>query len=76
MESVYDKEGEKEAYKSVHPVNVVPYQQPQYPSEPERKRRMACGMAMKWCVALTALILVAIIAVAVALGVVFGTRHS
>jgi hypothetical protein len=32
-------------------------------------------MAMKWCVVLTALILVAIIAVAVALGVVFGRKH-
>ena len=76
LESVNEKEGEKEVYQSVHPVGVVPFQQPQYSSEPERKRRIVCGMAMKWCVVLTTLILVAIIAVAVALGVVFVTRHS
>ena len=75
LESVYEKEGEKEAYKSVHPVSGVPGQQPQYSSEPERKRKTVCGMGLKWCVVLTVLILVAIIAVAVALGVVFGTRH-
>jgi hypothetical protein len=76
LESVDEKEGEKEVYQSVRPAGVVPYQQPQYSSEPERKRRIVCGMAMKWCVVLTVLILVAIIAVAVALGVVFGTKHS
>jgi hypothetical protein len=76
LESVYEKEGGKEVDQSVHPVGVVPCQQPQYSSEPERKRRIVCGMAMKWCVVLTALILVAIIVVAVALGVVFGTKHS
>lgn len=64
LESVNEKEGEKEVC------------QPRYFSEPERKRRIVCGMAMKWCAVLTALILVAIIAVAVALGVVFETRHS
>lgn len=75
LESVNEKEGEKEVYQNVYPVGMVPHQQPQYSSEPERKRRIVCGMAMKWCVVLTALILVAIIAVAVALGVVFGRKH-
>ncbi len=76
LESVYEKEGQKEVYQSIYPVGVVPYQQPHDPAEQQRKRRRVCGMAMKWCLVLTALILVAIIAVAVALGVVFGTKHS
>ena len=76
LESVHEKEGQKEVYQSAYTVDAVPYQQPDDPSEQHRLHRKVCGIAMKWCLIFTALILVAIIAVAVALGVVFGTKHK
>ena len=74
LQSVYEKEGEKEVIK--------PQAYPLYAGgprsnddEPMRKSRI-CGIPKTWFFLLAALVLIAIIAIAVACGVVFGTKHS
>lgn len=74
LESAYDNE--KSVHQSVYSVGPVSSRGPSDPSEQHRMRRKVCGIAMKWCLVFTALILIAIIAVAVAVGVVFGTKHQ
>ena len=74
LESVYDNE--KSVHKSVYSVDPVSSGGPNGPSKQHRMRRKVCGIAMKWCLVFTALILIAIIAAAVAIGVVFGTKHK
>jgi hypothetical protein len=74
LQSVYEKEGEKEVIKNnAYPVIAAGLQ----PEEagPHRKGRI-CGIPRMWFFILAALALIAIIAIAVACGVVFGTRHS
>jgi hypothetical protein len=73
LESVYDNE--KSVHQSVYSVGPVSSRGPNDPSKQHRMRRKVCGIAMKWCLVFTALILIAVIAVAVAVGVVFGTKH-
>lgn len=73
LQSVYEKEGEKEVIKNnVYPV-YAPGPQSQE-TEPQRKDRI-CGLPEWRFFTLAALVLVAIIAVAVPCGVVFGTKH-
>lgn len=74
LQSVYEKEGEKEVIKyDVHPVYA---QGPQsHDAESARKGRI-CGLPKLWFFILATLVLIAVIAAAVACGVVFGTKHS
>jgi hypothetical protein len=74
LQSVYEKEGEKEVIKrDVYPT----YAQGPQPQDarPPRKSRI-CGLPKLWFFILAALVLIAIIAVATACGVVFGTKQS
>ena len=74
LQSVYEKEGEKEVIKNeTHP--VYPPGPRSQDAEPLRKGRV-CGVPKAWFFGLAALVLIAIIAIAVACGVVFGTKHS
>jgi hypothetical protein len=74
LQSVYEKEGEKEVIKNnTYPV-YAPGPQSQE-TEPQRKGRI-CGLPKLWFFILAILVLIAIIAIAVACGVVFGTKHS
>jgi hypothetical protein len=74
LQSVYEKEGEKEVIKNdAYPVYAAGPQSQE--AEPHRKGRI-CGLPKVWFFILAALVLIAIIAIAVACGVVFGTRHS
>lgn len=74
LQSVYEKEGEKEVIKNqAYPVYVAGPRS--HDEEPRRKSRI-CGMPKLWFFILSALLLIAIIAIAVACGVVFGTKHS
>jgi hypothetical protein len=66
-EAVYNPDDWKEVHK--HEVAELPITTPQ-------QKRKICGLPKIWCLGLTALISVILIAVAVALGVFFGTRHS
>ena len=73
LQSVYEKEGEKEVFKNqTYAVHVAGSGQPE--AEADRRGRI-CGIPKTWFFLVAALVLVAI-AVAVACGVVFGTRHS
>lgn len=76
LESVHEKEGQKEVYQSTYPVGTMSYQQPPDPTEQHRFRRKVCGINLTWCLIIIAMIMVAVIAVAVALGVVLGTKHK
>jgi hypothetical protein len=74
LQSVYEKEGEKEVIKNhSYPVYAAGSQQQE--AELHRRGRV-CGIPKVWFFTLAALVLVAIIAIAVACGVVFGTKHS
>ena len=74
LQSVYEKEGEKEVIKNnAYPVIAAGLQSEE--AGPHRKGRI-CGIPRMWFFILAALALIAIIAIAVACGVVFGTRHS
>lgn len=73
LQNVYGREGEKEVYQSTYPVAATPTHS-QF--EQEERRRRICGLPKKWFLILAGLILLAIIAVAAALGAVFGTKHS
>ena len=46
------------------------------PITTSNRRRTICGLPKKWCFGLIALVTCVTIALVVALGVVFGTRHS
>jgi hypothetical protein len=73
LQSVYEKEGEKEVTKNnAYPVNVVGSQSE---DAGPRQKGGICGIPKMWFFILAALVLTAIIAIAVACGVVFGTRH-
>jgi len=74
LQSVDEKEGEKEVIKNTtHPVYIaVPHSRE---AETPRKGRI-CGLQKTWFFILAAVVLVAIITIAAALGAVFGTRHS
>ena len=73
LQSVDEKEGEKEVIKNTYPVYVAgPHSQE---AETPRKSRI-CGLPKTWFFILAAAVLVAIIAIAAALGAVFGTKHS
>jgi hypothetical protein len=73
LQSVYEKEGEKEVTKNnAYAVNVVGLQSEE--AGPHRKGRI-CGIPKTWFFILAALILIATAAIAVACGVVFGTRN-
>jgi len=73
LQSVDEKEGEKEVIKNTYPVYVAgPHSQE---AETPRKSRI-CGVPKTWFFILAAAVLVAIIAIAAALGAVFGTKHS
>ena len=73
LQSVYEKEGEKEVIKNnAYPVDTVGQSEE---AGPHRKGKI-CGIPKIWFFILAALALIAIIAIAVACGVVFGTRHS
>ena len=74
LQSVYEKEGEKEVIKNnAYAVNAAGLQSEE--AGPYRKGRI-CGIPKMWFFIFTALVLIAITAIAVACGVVFGTRHS
>jgi hypothetical protein len=73
LQSVYEKEGEKEVIKNQAYAAYSPNSQSQE-AEPHRNGRV-CGIPKTWFFILAALVLIAIIAVAVACGVVFGTKH-
>jgi hypothetical protein len=69
---VHEKESEKEVIKNqAYPVHVAGPRQPE--AELDRKGRI-CGIPNTWFFLLAALVLVAIIAVAVACGVVFSNK--
>jgi hypothetical protein len=71
---VNEKEGEKEVIKNLaYLVNAAGSQSEE--AGPHRKGRV-CGIPKTWFFVLAALVLIAIIAIAVACGVVFGTKHS
>jgi hypothetical protein len=73
LQSVYEKEGEKEVTKNnAYAVNVTGSQSEE--AGPHRKGRI-CGIPKAWFCILAALILIAIAAIAVACGVVFGRRN-
>jgi hypothetical protein len=71
---VDEKEGEKEVIKNTtYPIYLAgPYSRE---AETVRKGRI-CGLRKTWFFILAAVALVAIIAIAAALGAVFGTKHS
>jgi hypothetical protein len=74
LQSVYEKEGEKEVIKNnVYPVNAAGLQSEEAGFH---RRGRICGIPKMWFFLLAALVLMAIIAIAVACGVIFGTRHS
>jgi hypothetical protein len=74
LQSVYEKEGEKEVIKNnVYPVDAAGLQSEEAGSH---RRGRICGIPKMWFFLLAALVLMAIIAIAVACGVIFGTRHS
>jgi hypothetical protein len=74
LQSVDEKEGEKEVIKNIaYPVYIAGPRSQE--TETLQKARI-CGLPKMWFFILTALVLVAIIAIAAALGAVFGTRHS
>jgi hypothetical protein len=74
LQSVNEKEGEKEVIKNTaHPVYIAGPNSRE--AETLRNGRI-CGLQKTWFFILTALALIAIIAIAAALGAVFGTRHS
>jgi hypothetical protein len=74
LQSVYEKEGEKEVIKNqAYPVYVAGPQSQE--ADAHRKGRI-CGISKMWFFLLAALVLIAIIAIAVSCGVVFGTKHS
>jgi len=74
LQSVDEKEGEKEVIKNTpYPIYIAgPHSQE---AETLRKARI-CGLQKTWFFILAAAVLVAIIAIAAALGAVFGTKHS
>jgi hypothetical protein len=74
LQSVYEKEGEKEVIKNQAYATYAPRSQ-SGEAEPHRSGSI-CGVSKTWFFILAALVLLAIIAVAVACGVVFGTKHS
>jgi hypothetical protein len=74
LQSVDEKEGDKEVIRNIaYPVYIAgPHSRE---VETVRKGRI-CGLPKMWFFILAALVLVAIIAIAAALGAVFGTKHS
>lgn len=74
LQSVCEKEGEKEVIKDqTYPAYAAESQQ--HDADGQRKARI-CGIPKMWFFFLAALVLIAITAIAVACGVVFGTKHS
>ena len=74
LESIWSGEADKEVYSRVGTPSG--YSNTSHPSTNARKKERICGVRRKWFFFIAALITCIIVAVAVALGVVFGTRHS
>lgn len=74
LQSVYEKEGEKEVIR--HQSQPIYVQGPRSHDEEHPRKSRICGLSKLWFFGLAALVLIAIIAIAVACGVVFGTKHS
>jgi hypothetical protein len=83
QQSVNEREGEKEVYHKAYPATGVAldmphHQQPtvQTQQPEERRRKRICGINITWFLLLVALIACAVIAIAVACGVIFGTKKK
>ena len=73
LESIWSGEADKEVYSRAGTPSG--YSNTSHPSTAPRTNRV-CGVRRKWFFFIAALITCIIVALAVALGVVFGTRHS
>src|SRR5436305_509205 len=83
LQSVHQRESEKEVHRKDYPVTHVAldmphHEQPILQTQPpdDRQRKRICGVSILWFLLLVALIACAVIAVAAACGVVFGTKKK
>jgi hypothetical protein len=83
LQSVSEREGENEVHHKAYPVTGVAldmphHQQPtiQAQQPEERRRKRICGINILWLLLLVALVACAVIAIATACGVIFGTKKK
>lgn len=76
LQLVDEREGEKEVHHKAYPVTGVALDMPHHQQPEERRRKRICGINTTWFLLLVALIACAVIAIAIACGVVFGTKKK
>jgi hypothetical protein len=74
QQSVNEREGEKEVHHKADPATGVVLDMPHNQQPEERRRKRICGINITWFLLLVALIACAVIAIAAACGVIFGTK--